>query len=499
MDNIVVITQNVKLESLSKLRKYIKAGSETLVFSTQLIFENEAPIIEKALSSKCTFVSFGDFMNDKDYEACDVAAYDASYSNSALYFHESKRLKNRMLVSRLLEQYPCNNKLLVCNDLGLEEDDWLPFGFKKVECEYYYYHTTPIESRWKLLFRKAKSLRSLVRNFYKTPIWHSNINGQKYLFYGSLNRIAYRMDAQFEQCSKKENRKYILLFFRNLFFHRVPQSDIIRLSTLHEMGSWKFPDDPRFNLKLIQDGYLPPNYSSKYLRYYGRYTEFYTWDIEGGRTFEMHILPHKVLPFRKKLYLPTPNYPQRVKKVLCVASGAGDWTAVKSRTDEDKMLQVFGQVAKYFPDIEFIYRCHPVWVNPDFQGVNSINRAAEYIDWLNLPNLRISSNIPNANEGGKFRFSYKRSSFEEDLEGVDLVFGEHSISQIDAAFKNILFGSVNVTGRRDLFAGISEMGFPHCESFDEIVELIKKVPTEEFKQAYEKAIKNYNAMTDQEG
>lgn len=498
MDNIVVITQNVKLESLSKLQQYIKEDSKTLLFSTQHIFENEAPIIEKALKSKCKFVSFGDFMNDKDYEACDIAAYDASYPNSGLYFNELKRLKNRILVTRLLEQYPCENKLLICDDLGLEEDDWIPFGFKKVGCEYYYNHKAPIESRLKLYARKTKSLYTLIRNFYRTPIWYANIYGQDYFFYGSMNRIAYRLNAKFEKCSKKENLRYIYTFFRNLFFHSIPQSDTIHLSTLHESGAWRFPDNPHFKLKLIQDGYLPPNYSSKYLRYYGSNTEFYTWDIEGGRTFEMHMLPHRVLPFRKKLYLPMPFYPNTVKKVLCVASGAGDWTAVKSRTDEDKMLQVFGQVAKRYPEIEFVYRCHPVWINPDFQGVNSINRAAEYINWLNLPNLRISANIPNANEGGKFRLSYKRSSFEEDLEGVDLVFGEHSISQIDAAFKSILFGSVNVTGRRDLFSGITEMGFPHCESYEEIVDLIEKVPTVEFKQSYDKAIKNYNDMTDKE-
>ena len=130
--------------------------------------------------------------------------------------------------------------------------------------------------------------------------------------------------------------------------------------------------------------------------------------------------------------------------------------------------------------------------------MNSINRAAEYIHWLNLPNLKISSNIPNAEENGKFRLSYKRTSFEEDLKDVDLVFGEHSISMIDAAFKQILFGSVNVTGRRDLFCGISAMGFPHCESVDEIALLIKDVITPEFRGEYLKAVKNYNDMTDKE-
>lgn len=498
MDNIVVITQNVKLESLAKLREYIKSGSETVVFSTQLIFENEVPIIEEALQSKCTYVTFGDFMSDSDYEACDIMAYDATFRNSSVYFEEIKRLKNRFVVTRLLKRYPCENKLIVCDDLGIEEDDWIPFDFKKVECEYYYNRPILSRNRLKVFVRKIKSLHILLRNFYTTPIYRSFINGQEYRFYGSMNRISYRLNETFVQCPKKENIKYIRDFFFRLFFHYVRKDDIINLSTLHEAGTWRFPVDNRYKLKLIQDGYLPPNYSSKYLRYYERTAEFYTWDIEGSRTFKMHLLPHRVIPFRKKLYLPEPIYPKEVKKVLCVASGAGDWTAVKCRSDEDRMLQAFGKIARQFPKTQFVYRCHPVWINPDFQGVNSINRAADYINWLNLPNLKISSNIPNANENGKFRLSYKRSSFEEDLKDVDIVFGEHSISQIDAAFKKIIFCSVNVTGRRDLFSGITEMGFPHCESEEEIAQLLTNLTTDTFKKNYEQAIDNYNKMTDKE-
>ena len=69
---------------------------------------------------------------------------------------------------------------------------------------------------------------------------------------------------------------------------------------------------------------------------------------------------------------------------------------------------------------------------------------------------------------------------------------------IDAAFQNILFGSVNVTGRRDFFEGITNLGFPHCESIDEIVSLIKNLNSSEFKNSYKEAVKNYNSMTDKE-
>ena len=497
MDNIVVITQNVKLESLHLLRNDIK-GEDTLVFSTQLVLENEAAIISEQLGTKCTFVNFTDLMTDADFERCDVDAYHESQRSVSQYYAQIKLLKNQLVVERLINRYPCDNRIMVCDDLGIDEGPWLENGFKKVKCEYYHLPAVEASTRKKRVIGLLKSIINQCNRFYSGDIYVANYEGKKHLFYGSLNRIEYRLNIEFIKAAKWENIKFILGYYWCKAFKTYPRNNIIRLSTLHESTAWPFPHHPNLNVKIIQDGYLPPNYSSKYLLFHGPYAEFYTWDVEGCKTFEHHHLKNRVIPFRNKLYLPKPCFPEKVKKVLCVASGAGDWTALKNRSNEDSMMVAFGKVAALFPDIEFIYRCHPVWIHPQHQGVNSINRAAEYIHWLNLPNLKFSSNIPNAEEGGKFRLSYKRTSFEEDLKDVDIVFGEHSISMIDAAFKQILFGSVNVTGRRDFFCGISAMGFPHCESIDDIVSLLKSINTPEFKASYEQAIKNYNEMTDKE-
>lgn len=498
MDNIIVITQNVKLESLSILRKYVKCGSLTLVFSTHFPFENEKEIIEKELGTHCIFKTFGDFLSDQDYEDCDVLAYSDKQKDVNEYFNRIKNLKNEKVVKKVLAQYPVKNKIIVCDDLGIDAEVWIRNGFVFRKCEYYYQKTTSHHHLCSHLIKLVKRSLSIPKRIMGNTAYIAYYQKRKYVFYGSLNRIGYRLSLKFDKASKWENFKYLMIYLGANFFGFIPNNKTVRMSTLHEAGVWYFPDFFNLNLKILQDGYLPPNYSSKYLFFNGKNVEYYTWDIEGGRTFEYHGLKHRVIPFRNKLYLPKPRYPQKVKKVLCVASGAGDWTAVKNRSDEDKMIVAFGKVAKIFPDIEFIYRCHPVWIHPLHQGVNSINRAAEYIQWLNLPNLKISSNIPNAIEEGKFKLSYKRSSFEEDLENVNIVFGEHSISQIDAALNNIIFCSVNVTGRRDFFEGITKMGFPHCENIDEIAQLLNDVTTEKFKTNYENAINNYNNMTDKE-
>lgn len=499
MDNIIVITQNVKLPSLSGLKDRLAPG-EVLIVSTQYVFENEVETINKALNHECKYLDFADLLSDAERERCDEEAYSETQRGVGQYYARIKELKNERIVAHLQEKYPCQNNLLVCDDLGVDADVWESNGFIKVECEYYHNSEPVVNKAGRLdkLIRLIFGNLKTIERYYKGDIWETCYQGKKHLFFGSTNRIGYRMNLEFKKASKWENVKFIIEYYCIKLLGMMPKNNTVRMTTFHEEAHWRLPDHINFNVKKIQDGYLPPNYSSKYLLFFGKNTEFYAWDEIGCHTFQYHHLKPSIMPFRKKLYLPKPRHPKQVKKILCVASGAGDWTAIKNRSDEDMMLWVFGKVAAMFPEIEFVYRCHPVWVHPQHQGVNSIQRAAEYYDWLNLPNLKLSGNIPNANQGGRFVLSYKRSSFEEDLNGVDIVFGEHSVSMLDAGFKNILFASCNVTGHRNFWEDITKLGFPHCESVEEIANLIKAVPTKEFRNSYERAVKNYNEMTERE-
>lgn len=494
MDNIIVITQNVKLPSLVSLKDRLVPG-EVLVVSTQFVFENEVEIINNVLERKCQYVDFAALLSDAERERCDDEAYSETQKGVGQYYARIKELKNERIVSHLQQMYPCKNNLLVSDDLGIDVVVWEKHGFIKVECEYYHVEPKITSSEKKNRFVSVINAQfRAIKKYYKGDIWVTSYQGRKHLFFGSTNRIGYRMNLDFKKASKIENIKYILEIYSLRLFGWMPKNKTVRMTTFHE--DWGLPDHPNFHTKKIQDGYLPPNYSSKYLRFYGIGTEFYAWDEIGCHTFQYHHLNYRIMPFRKKLYLPKPNYSTKVKKVLCVASGAGDWTAVKNRSDEDMMLWAFGKVAAMFPEVEFVYRCHPVWVHPQHQGVNSIQRATDYYDWLQLPNLHLSSNIPMANQKGEFVLSFKRSSFEEDLKGVDIVFGEHSVAMIDAGFKGIPFASCNMTGHRDFFEDITKLGFPHCESIEEIADLLRSLTTPEFKASYEQAVKNYNEMTD---
>ena len=93
MDNIVVITQNLVLESLSRLKTEL-VGSETLIVSTQYVLENEVEIINSALGVNCNFLNFADLLSDADREKCDVEAFNPIPKNVGAYYARIKKLKN---------------------------------------------------------------------------------------------------------------------------------------------------------------------------------------------------------------------------------------------------------------------------------------------------------------------------------------------------------------------------------------------------------------------
>ena len=489
--NIIVFTQNLKLESLVKLQRELNNGLALLLITTQYLFENEIRQISSILG-EFTIHSFADYLSDHDMETVDKKAYlQTKDENLNAYYSLIKKLKNKIVVERILSSIKPAKKILLCDDLGIDKQVWLEQGFQFVALDYYYVkqvqtvRSTLEHSYWKI-----------IKNLAEKPIYTCRVNNKKVVFFGKMNRIDYRMNCIFKR-SKTENYWFILNKILSKLFHTViVRNNVEYISTLHESAMIRFPVVDEFKVGLIQDGYLPPNYSSLYLKYKKPNEYYYAWDTLGMQLFVNQGIPVKMLPIRKKLYMPVPIF-KAVRTVLCVASGAGDWTAMKNRSDEDKMINAFVEMAKKHPDIKFIYRCHPVWVHPEHQGINSINRVVEYFAWLNLPNLVISANIP-ALSLEHFELSISRNSLEADIEQADIVFGEHSVSMIDAAFKKIPFASVNVTGRRNFFCGLTSLGFPHCKSLSDIEAVIKEICTPKFVAGYKKAVNKYNQMTDEE-
>ncbi len=491
MKKLFLFSQNVKLSSFENLKPYWNKGDEIILFTTHHLFENEIEYL-KSFFGDFEYICYSMFLNDFEQEEIDKAADNENVKDVFDYYNQVRLIKNQRIADIICEKYKDADKYILSNDLGIEESVWLKKGFKKISLEYYYDwpKTNGLKSCIKVCLKKipfAVSLYRKLRGQNETPygddVYSTVWNEKKIIFIGRLQRVGYRIGLDLK---KDETEK------RNLDNHIYHKKDECQyITSIHERTKCNVPDSPDYDVRYIQDGYLPPNYSACDLKYIPKNVEYYSWDIMGSRHFQYHNIPVSIMPFRNKLYMPEPVFPKKVKTVLVATSGTGDWTAQKNRSDDDLMVMAFVEVARRLPDVQIIYRAHPTWIYPVHVGVNSINRVAEYFEWTKLPNIRLSVNIPNMK-----LLSFPRSSLEEDLKQADIVFGEHSVSMIDAAFKNIPFASVNLTTRRDLFCGLTELGFTSCKSADDIIKVINDISINGYQQKYLQAVKKYNEMTD---
>jgi len=492
--DIIVLSQNIKLSSLKPLSETFGNEDKVVFITTQHLFEYEREYLQ-SIFHRVEFHSFANLLTDDEMERCDIEAYQVQCNSTAQYYSKIKELKNEAIVNKVDLIFRTNKKIIASNDLGIDATVWLNHGYESFLGDYYYSKPEQTEKVHGLVY----SYLDMFYTWMKLPIFKAKCNGTKYLLYGEMHRVGYRIDVVFQKRSKVENLFFILDYcFFSILKKSLCSHNTIHLSSLHESIRWTFPRDPNYQVKIIQDGYLPPNYSSRYLQFVAPNVSYYAWDKLGEAVFVNQGISVSLLPIRKKLYMPEPIFPENVKNVLIVASGAGDWTAIKNRSDDDQLIEAIISMAELCPEINFTLRCHPTWTHPDHQGVNAVNRVAGCFVKSNLPNVHLSGNIPILDCTDHFQFSYTRSSLEKDLEGVDIVFGEHSVSMIDAAFKKIPFASLNVTGRRDFFCGMTDLGFPHFETINDAVGFIRLLSKSHTQSAYLEAIKRYNFMTDEE-
>lgn len=460
--NIVVFSQNVKLNSFAKVIDRIDNGKKTIFLTSHKLLKHEREYM-KSLFSEVEFVDFGELLDDYENEIIDKSVFSEDIS-ILQYYRRIMVAKNEKIYEKIILKYgDIERGYVCCADLGIYRLFWLEKGFERLNMEYYY-------NNLDLKFEE---------------FWVSSYANKKLIFVGKLSRIGYRMDLKWEH-SVEDYMNYVNKRYYN-------KENCQYLTTLHEAGKLSVPDDDSFDVRYIQDGYLPPNYTSLYMRFKPKNVSYYAWDIMSKEAFINSGVKVEIMPFRKVLLLPEIHIKKKLKTILVSTSGPGDWTAQKNRSDEDYAIEIFVEFAKRNPDIQVIYRCHPTWVHPEHNGVNSIVRIKEYIDYMGVKNIRLSGNIPEE-DLSSFVLSFDRASLDQDLKCADLVMGEHSISMIDGGLKGIPFASYNFSNRRNLFEGITRYGFLNCRSIEDMQRIVDTYESGEFEASYNLAVKNYNKM-----
>ena len=143
MDNIVLISQNVKLPSLDRVKPVLDGEKEITFLSTQFLFENERELIDKIFGVSCKYLTFADLLTDEERERCDKEAFNPDKQGQDVfeYYEDIKILKNQRIINNLLKDREVKNKIIVCDDLGIYAPAWEERGFVHVDCEYYHIPT----------------------------------------------------------------------------------------------------------------------------------------------------------------------------------------------------------------------------------------------------------------------------------------------------------------------------------------------------------------------
>jgi len=485
---------------------------DVILLSTCRLFETERDEITHSTDKNLKFYSFSDFIDEQEMIRCDeeadrilkLAHGERRHDLLPEYYALISTMKNVVIHDNVRSDFFLSNVLLLDCDLGINCDVWTDRGGVDLSEAR---NTRPRRSWSRFKGKKSSYLEyqgerfffignsGRLRQFLSTDVELIPHGAWVNIFIQMLLLVMSRLSRSGSFLPR------LLLFFvckvfRALFLRH---ADGIA-TTLHEYGLHTAEVARCLGLRLtcLQDGFLPSNYTSAYIKFFDGIDRFLVFDDMSGKFFERFSLPYERSGiFRDPELSLFPEEPLTIRRILVVASGAGDWTALKNRSDEDGMFQAFVEVALRMPDILFVYRPHPLWVHPKHQGERSIQRLREYCIARRVDNIVVSEKAvkDSVRYGQEHNQSLCFPSIEEEIIQSDFVFGDHSQVMINACRMGKMFASVNFSSRISFFDSFNTMGFHHCTTVEQVVGLLKNLSESvEPVATHNAAVSLYNAF-----
>jgi len=515
--NLILFTISTDFKKIQNVICEIGNDHPIYLLSPHKAFENEIFKIGSEMKKEIIFISFYEFINQEEMEYCDAQAdlvivnkYNSRLGRLQDYYSEIKKLKNNIILSNLKSQYEIVNKYICADDLGIFRKTWTEDGFfEKIDIKTGLKGINPLSKIKNLLFIKAEC--NILKN-----------NKESYYLLGKPDRVLQYLKNEENTLTKLSfldeflfnltykisvlNFKgfpcrFILKQCAKLLKNRGPSLKKMIVPIHAHMDNYSyFSKILDCKYILLQDCYLPNNYTSTYLKYWEGVDSYYIWDKLSEGIFIKHDLHYVKWDSYKDNYLPKIALEKEftIKKVLFLASGSGDWTALKNRSDEDLMFLALINISKLLPTIEFLFRPHPLWLHKSHQGTNSIQRLMNYANELNLPNFKISGGA--LQEGLNFQnhqnLSAASSSIDYDINSSDIVFGDHSQSMVTSAERGKIIASISLAKRKEFFSNYSKLGFTILKSEQDIFKFLdlfsKPSDRERFELKYNNSIELYN-------
>jgi len=466
--SILLVNQSISIEDLTKVSAQI--DSNYVLVSSHEYFPSEIQRLKLLQNPPMYILRDRDFFEEDDYLNIDQQLCNR-FSEENLPFVPPKFLCESILIARaehirarLLEKFGPSISFYHCTSLGIPDHWWRS------------HNSTPITESCGSP-NNAKSLgkfNAIKKHFDATRSWslmrHPEVGNV--LLRGRVSRISNRLQSQWEiQSATVIDRLYY--GFPRYFFFLKPFATAISVSPVHDY----VPSlaNPTF---ILQDGHLPRDYTKSALACYPLSDRL----VPSNPFSEKWIRDGKLQP-KIIADFSDPNFAlpviksQNHRNVLLALNHAGDWSPFIHRSDTDRIIVEFIELAAKNPDIQFRIRPHPTMVHPSHEGPGSLERIANEVDNAGLQNLN------NSNSG-----------LQEDLDWAGVVISEYSQVLLDAWRLGKLGIIFNPTGRRSFLREYEELGFPSTRSAFELAQMIRQ--PEDLRNQQHLASSRYNSTMD---
>ncbi len=519
MDAIIFTTTTCRSRLLNVIKTVHAKNNQLLLLTPHLSFENEKLFIESQVDADLHWRTFEDFLSYQEMVFCDQHADELIINKHGTrdglidcYFEKIKELKNYKIIENLYSQYSIDACYLLAHDLGISLKPWESKGCVDLS------NLDIIPSR-NIYKQFIFSIRNKFTRFAQGNITALSYGGTTYLFVGKYTRVSSFIDSQNVRPIELTLLHYsflaIILFlsrskvgafvkpifkkFFSLLISQIFSEPIAFLTSVHNYSDGLASSSHYLSCDLycLQDGLIPANYSSRLYRYFKNIKCYFVWDSVSQNLFKDQGIASIIWEGFGKRDLPIPSErtldPNKI--ILYLASGAGDWTALKNRSDEDFGFLAFYELARRHPDKKFVFRPHPVWLHPSHQGKNSVQRLLDFYSYSPLSNFYISLPTKNAITNPSYNhYANASKSLSSLIDQSVIVIGDHTDLLISCAQVGKYVTSFNVAKRKSFFSGYSKVGLSLQSSIDELCTFIDGIYNSSYyRECYLSSIRHYNS------
>lgn len=430
IDYLFVLNQNSDLGQISQILNS-KRNKTILILTTHKLYENELNYFDIFETFEFIFHTYAEFLDDTAMQSLDDKALEdvgRNLFNFQAYMNHSKRYKNIAIINEIKKRYKIDY-VFTDDGLGIDHSVWV---------ENYQAKLLVNRSPYTLFSNNIlyKIYRKIFGIFQKNiEINQFEFNQQQYIFIGKISRLSLK---NIKVSPKLINRVELMIFLARNKNNKI-------CTTMHNYHKGLFK-----NLKKVYvftDGFFPSNYPESYLNMFDANVVFVSDNFINQKWFTLfNKSTNSPFGFQKNSFL-TKVDTKEIKNILLALNHAGDWSSLINRSDTDVLVEAFTKLAKKFPTMEFTIRTHLTMAHPSHEGPKSISRIVNFVNYLNLPNLKMS-----------------HDSLDKDLSNHDLLMSEYSNVLIQGFQLGKLGLIVNLTNRRNFMKDFSELGFLTVES-----------------------------------